>query len=231
MEKYPEAAEFTDKLVDRMIRNPPSMDKIQPGLGRPYANRVFLRALIAARMTEGKSDDDIGEEVGLSSKVIETERKLMTTQWLKPLSEENLDIWRRKELDKLDALEAEYWDAWYRSKADREINAEIDRQSGTKKTQVKSKRRISQVGVAEYLKGIKDCMQRRAELLGLDAATKIEAEVAPEVKRLFDSEAIRKALNVPGVRDLAAQIDEAIADDLQEVRATGKDLLQEAESL
>jgi hypothetical protein len=87
-----------------------------------------------------------------------------------------LDERKALELAKLDSLELEYWDAWKRSQKDAEV--ETTKYSGAAEGAgkiEKQKRVEAQVGDARFLAGVMSCIERRCQILGIDAPKKIDA--------------------------------------------------------
>lgn len=78
-----------------------------------------------------------------------------------------IDARAEVEIARLDRLESEYWDAWNRSKAAKEVS-HAERESGADGyTETAWKRVEGQCGNPQYLLGIERCIDRRCRLLGL----------------------------------------------------------------
>ena len=80
---------------------------------------------------------------------------------------------KARELAKVDALEIEYWKAWENSLKDAEvfITEKVGTQKGTNmdKRGKEVFRREGQTGNPSFLAGIQWCINKRCEILGLDA--------------------------------------------------------------
>ncbi len=93
------------------------------------------------------------------------------------------DISERKaeELARIDALEREYWDAWERSQKNAETDTVMDGPKG--KTLISKKE--GQVGDPRFLEGVYRCIDKRCEILGLNAPTKLAGVGDKEDKDAF----------------------------------------------
>lgn len=104
------------------------------------------------------------------------------------------------ELKKLDYLETMYWEAWEKSKTEAETmysEEEIEGESGAQRKRSK-KTTSTPPGDPRFLDGIRWCIERRCELLGLDAPKKSAVLTASvDVKSVYeelDSEERQKEL-------------------------------------
>jgi hypothetical protein len=116
---------------------------------------------------------DIANEVGLSTPTVSRDLQHLYKEWQES-SLVDIDKAKSQELAKVDRLEREYWQAWERSCKD----AETMRQEGSKKKDGKVepdkvvKTAKGQAGDSRFLAGIQWCINKRCELLGLDAPEK-----------------------------------------------------------
>ena len=122
------------------------------------------RRRIAQMYLQGMLQSEIGEELELSQPTISNELKLIQKEWF---AERINDVHERKmlELAKVDNLELEYWRAWRRSQRNEETRKEVDTPRGF----VSSFQEKGQVGDPSFLQGVQWCINKRCELLGLDA--------------------------------------------------------------
>jgi len=123
------------------------------------------RRRIAQMYLQGMLQSEIGEELELSQPTVSNELKLIQREWF---AERINDVHERKmlELAKVDNLELEYWDAWRRSQKNAETRREeIGGKYGGKEVFVEQ----GQVGDPSFLQGVQWCINKRCELLGLDA--------------------------------------------------------------
>lgn len=117
----------------------------------------------------------IADKLGLSQQQISYDLKVLYKRW----SAESLSTigdLKARELAKIDNLEREYWEAWRRSCEDKEIDttkAVPDEKEPTKGvTKEKTRRVEGQAGDPRFLTGVQWCINKRAEIIGLDAGTK-----------------------------------------------------------
>lgn len=98
--------------------------------------------------------------------------RVLTTRWLKS-ADRKIDERKAEELARVDRLEREYWDAWERSQRNAEstVLEQMLGESTWSKTQSRSE---GQTGDPRFLAGVGWCVQKRCEILGLDAPKKQE---------------------------------------------------------
>lgn len=95
-------------------------------------------------------------------------------QW-KASGVRDLDAAKGQELERLEALEREYWAAWEQSKTERQLTRTKRRTGGGSEprdeAEMKKERRD---GNPAFLDGVLKCITKRCSLLGLDAPVKQE---------------------------------------------------------
>jgi hypothetical protein len=151
------------------------------------------RVEIARLYLRGDIQQDITDEINrkyypdnpLSRQQISYDIRLMIDRWVKA-SNNHVDQKKAVELAKIDRLENEYWDAWERSRENAEI--EVTEQIGSRAKpdkdkpgeivitpeRIKKYKRVEgQSGNPAFLAGVMSCINKRCELLGLDAPKKI----------------------------------------------------------
>lgn len=74
------------------------------------------RRLVAERYLQGKSQNEIAEECGVTQPVISNDLKVIREHWRTQCAEK-FDDAKSKELARLDLIECQLWDAWFQSKA------------------------------------------------------------------------------------------------------------------
>jgi hypothetical protein len=109
-----------------------------------------------------------GVRYTLTRQTISRDLLAIQSEWMAH-SLQNFNELKAKELAKLDRLELEYWRAWERS-------CKVKRRTKSEKTERRKQTRQSaqvftedMLGDPRYLTGVYDCINRRCELLGLDA--------------------------------------------------------------
>ena len=124
------------------------------------------RRQVAEAYLRGEYQNDIAARFGVSQQQISKDLAAIRAAWL-TAAVRDFDAARAQELAKIDAVEREYWDAWERSKKDKETTLhDVD---GAKQIKKATIRREGQSGNAAYLAGILTCIERRCSILGLDA--------------------------------------------------------------
>ena len=124
------------------------------------------RRIIAERYLRGDYQADIARDLGVSQQQVSYDLKAIRAAWL-TAAVRDFDAARAQELAKIDAVEREYWEAWERSKKDKETTLhDVD---GAKQIKKATIRREGQSGNPAYLVGILTCIERRCSILGLDA--------------------------------------------------------------
>jgi predicted transcriptional regulator len=121
------------------------------------------RMLVAEMYKAGKTQMEIAESLGVNQSNISRDiRHLVKGWWQSGLYD--IHLARKIELDKLNALEEEYWKGWVRSCKDAETVTVRESPAGTENTtQTKG-----QAGDPRFLEGIQRCVEQRIKLLGLN---------------------------------------------------------------
>lgn len=161
------------------------------------------RQQVAAAYLRGEYQADIAVRFGISQQQISLDLKAIRAAWLASAIRD-FDQARAEELAKIDQVESEYWQAWERSKKDKEIavqegGGDIDPQTKRPRIKKLSLRKEGQSGNPAYLQGILTCIERRCKILGLDAPTRFNInwdELTPEQEeRLAKGEPPEKVLS------------------------------------
>jgi len=132
-------------------RQPSEIERDRRNIGR-----LYLRGIIQA---------DIAEKLNLSQPTVSRDLKVIQKQWKIDRVD---DINERKniELDRVDELEREYWAAWIESKQDEKTKKIVKVGEKNARQELTSK---EQVGNPAFLRGVEWCINKRCDLLGLDA--------------------------------------------------------------
>jgi len=150
-----------------------------PGRPRRKTQRTRDRMRIGELYLRGWTQAEIADEVKMSIPTICRDIAKLHDAWLES-SLVNYDKAKAKELAKVDQLEYEYWDAWLRSCENKEtetqkgiaIGGSKDNLSPFRKEQ--TKREEGQTGDPRFLTGIQWCINKRCEILGLDAPNRTD---------------------------------------------------------
>lgn len=156
-------------------------------------DRVFISQLYL----QGKTQHEIVEELKKSGRaytltqpIISRDLRAVQQEWLKE-SVRNFDVAKAKELAKIDILEREYWHGWERSR-----QAKTKTQSEKKETRGKAQQsarmmKEDMLGDPRYLQGVQWCIDRRCQLLGLDAP-KRSIHYTPDILRKINFDSLTK---------------------------------------
>jgi hypothetical protein len=155
---------------------------MQKGKRRSNGQLVRDRRRIADLYLQGWIQADIADELQLDQSTISRDLKHLYKEWQQS-SLIDIDEAKSQELAKVDRLEREYWIAWVNSCED----AETLRQEGSKTEtgKVKPDKIVKtakgQAGDPRFLSGVQWCINKRCEILGLDAAIKQDITSGGEI--------------------------------------------------
>jgi len=140
------------------------------------------RSMIMQLYIEGLNYRDISilvseaRDYSISYTTVGEDIKRCLEDW-KAKRDDKVELYITIELAKIDALEREYWEAWKKSKNNYEQkSAKIIRNKGGKEIggtidkEETSVKQLVEFGDPRFLQGIERCIQKRIDLLGLDAA-------------------------------------------------------------
>jgi hypothetical protein len=143
--------------------------------GRTATQRERDNRKISQMYLQGTLQSDIAEALGLDQSTISRALKSLQADW-RASALIDINEAKARELAKVDALEMEYWQAWKRSQEDAE--SEITKmQGGTTDAPSrleKQQKREGQSGNPAFLKGVEWCINKRCEILGVDAPKKTD---------------------------------------------------------
>jgi len=139
------------------------------GPKRSKEQREFDLQTVVELYVKGLPQYKIAAEIGVSQQQISHDLKEIHKRW-RDNTTLSLDDYKQKELQKLDRIETEYWNAWEESKAAQKKM--MQRTGGPQ--EIKEMRQEDSAGDPRYLEGVLKCSDRRSKLLGLDAPVKTE---------------------------------------------------------
>lgn len=135
---------------------------------------------IAPLYLQGKNYREIAEALGLSIKQVAVDITTIKEDWRKTYIED-FNEYRKRELLKVDLIEAEAWEAWERSKKGRTSkvkSAEDSQQFGSRRSATEE--HSESHGDVQYLQIVHTCVNTRARLLGIYGAAPVaNQEVDP----------------------------------------------------
>jgi hypothetical protein len=142
---------------------------------RSKSQRLRDRRLIASLYLKGEYQSDIAAQLGISQGQVSKELAALQVEW-QASALVDINTAKARELAKIDALELEYWTAWKRSQEDAE--SEITEMQGDDPAKPgklrKQQKREGQSGNPAFLRGVEWCINKRCEILGVNAPLKIE---------------------------------------------------------
>ena len=151
-----------------------------PGDGkhkRTKTQRELDLTLIAELYLKGWYQKKIADHLGeirpytLTQQQISGDLKTIRRRWLES-SIRDFDELKAQELAKIDHLEVTYWDEWDRSREDRERHETSKTTGQIARDSAKTVRTIG-LGDPRYLAGIQWCINKRCDILGLNAPQKL----------------------------------------------------------
>jgi hypothetical protein len=141
------------------------------------------RAEIARMYLQGSTQAQIGAKLGLSRQQIGYDLDAVRQEWLQS-SLIDFNQKKAEELARIDAVEREYWAAWQQSKHERQTSS-IEQVKDPRGDKLKAGiRNVAQTGDPRYLEGVRWCIAKRCEVLGLNAPQKI-APTMPDGQRPY----------------------------------------------
>jgi hypothetical protein len=132
------------------------------------------RKTVASLYLQGKFQEEIAKVVKVDRGTISRDLKAVQQEWLKS-GVMDLSAAKAREVAKLDEVERQAWVAWEQSRKDAEImEVTGTAQGGEGKPDKVKKITKGQAGDSRFLGIILDCVNRRCEILGLDAPKRLE---------------------------------------------------------
>jgi len=128
------------------------------------------RKVVAELYLKGWFQADIAKEFGVTQQQISHDLKVIYRLW-RQSSIRDFDEIKQRELIKIDNLEKEYWNAWEKSKEDYEKTRKKYQDKQLKELQ---KEDMVLSGDPRFLSGVQWCINKRCEILGINAPVKTE---------------------------------------------------------
>ena len=139
------------------------------------------RADVADMYLKGYFMADIAKKWKVSISQISLDLKIIYKLWLQS-SIRDFNELKNRELIKIDNLEKEYWKAWEKSKEDYEKQKKEYKEA---KLQKLNKEEIISFGDPRYLQGVQWCINKRCEILGVNATLKTNLILEGDFKQVF----------------------------------------------
>jgi hypothetical protein len=131
------------------------------------------RSQIAGLFLQGiKRQNELAQRVGVDRSTVSRDLKALNARW-KETAVRDLDAAKGQELERIDLLEQEYWQAWEKSKNGHETTTTEQTTTPDGERTKAGIRREDQHGDPRYLAGVQWCIDKRCEILGLNNAHKV----------------------------------------------------------
>lgn len=131
------------------------------------ARAAERRQHVAHLYIQGAYQADIARQLGVTQQQISKDLRTLQAQW-RGSALRDFDEAKGLELQRIDAIEREAWQAWERSKQPREVTL-TEQSEGEKVSRKASVRREGQAGDPRFLERIQKCIEQRCDILGLNA--------------------------------------------------------------
>jgi len=128
------------------------------------------RLKISDLYLQGKIQAEIADVLELSQATVSRDIAFLQDEW-RQSALVNIDDKKAEELAKVDRLEREYWRAYERSCEDAETVQQKVKEDGKKEATKTAK---GQSGDPRFLTGVQWCINKRCEIIGIDAPQKHE---------------------------------------------------------
>lgn len=159
------------------------------------------REEVAARYLRGEYQTTIAQALGIDQAQVSRDLKALRDMWLSSAIRD-FDAAKAQELAKIDEVERAAWHAWERSTKDKEVATQetdgLDTQTRKPKLKKATLRKEGQSGNPAFLSTILTCIDKRCQILGLDApkrfVVKWEDLTEEQMERLARGEPPEKVL-------------------------------------
>jgi hypothetical protein len=133
------------------------------------------RAAIAELYLQRFSLREIAAQVKLGLATVSRDLQIVRKEW-QERQKSSFNLYVSQELDRLDTLERQYWEAWRKSQTEQStIETGKTRAPGAKGEGIRAiKKTVGRDGNPAFLAGVMTCIQERSKLLGLYAPVKAQ---------------------------------------------------------
>jgi hypothetical protein len=159
------------------------------------------RAEVARLYLAGHTQAEIGRQLSLSRQQIGYDLEAVRQDWLRS-SLMDFNARKAEELAKIDHLEREYRDAWERSKTGQETTTTEQTTTPEGDRTKASIRKEEQHGDPRYLEGVRWCISKRCEILGLDAPKRVRVGGDSDAPPIRILDAMREDSNIRAAMEM-----------------------------
>lgn len=156
--------------------------------GRRFSNEQIMkrREIVSELYLKGLTMRQMGAEVGVSHQQICEDLKHIRAEW-RSSTIRNFDEAKSLELARLDQIEAEAWRAWERSQG-KHVTTKTESGTGAQGAIDKTSETTEDLaGDPRFLDAIAKCVQKRCDILGLDAPKSITGAGGGPIAFMFNS--------------------------------------------
>ncbi len=175
------------------------MSKRGSGISRTENEIIFHRASISKALLQCEHIPSVAKRLGISTKTAYKDVEEIKKAWVMEYQESTLAL-KMQELQKLQVLESEVWQAWNRSiggkKKTRKTFRPSDEHEGADVLVSTVEEFEECAGDPRYISEIVKCINKRAELLGLNReAEKMTDQEMQGLESLFDEDEFTESYN------------------------------------
>ena len=163
-----------------MKRKGPKRSRDEKKRDRSIIAKLYLKGLFQSDIPT-RLQELTGDEYKLSQQQISYDLKIVRRYWMWS-AVKAIDQRKNQELAKIDHLEQTYWGAWERSVDETTQKTNLSQISGGEQespkrvSPSKNKNREVKSGDPRFLQGVQWCIQKRIQILGLDAPQRMVLE-------------------------------------------------------
>lgn len=138
----------------------------------------LLKRIAELYLYENRTQTDMAATLGVSRTTIGRYLGELRDAWQKSALMDFAEA-RKRELAKIEQLEAEYWASWKQSlgEDERETESLPGADSDDREHNKLNRKERAPAGNPRYLQGVQWCIDKRCEILGINAAKKVESGV------------------------------------------------------
>lgn len=150
---------------DRIVKMAKSFSPLETSKHLHNVSELYLKGL---------KQWEIARETGISAASVSRCLQLVQAEW-RTARIDNINEIKMREVQRIDVLEREYWDAWKKSQQDKIITKSRSGTIGLNGINENSETIEGQVGDPRFLQGIQWCVDKRCEILGINNTAKNES--------------------------------------------------------
>lgn len=142
----------------------------KPGPKRTAFQREADLVKIKDAYLRGVPQMEIAEQLGLNQSTVSRDIATIQQRWRQSVLVDVNEA-KQRELERIDVLEREYWDAWNDSRGEHQRSTASKAEGQSSRAQIV---KYESAGDPRFLAGVQWCVEQRCRILGLLAAQKSE---------------------------------------------------------